>query len=129
MLARRFNEWGYETWDGASYGVRTTYPTSVTQHRIVQYDSCRGLEGWCVVCLSLDEFIDYKKSQYIPPEQGDLMMNAEHLADLFAARWLMIPLTRAIDYLVLQISNPEHPIANVLRKTANDFPGIVEWRN
>jgi hypothetical protein len=128
-LGRQFSEWGYETWDGASYGVRASYPISVSQHRIVQYDSCRGLEGWCVVCLSLDKFYDYKKSQFVPPEKGDLIMDPEHLADLFAARWLMIPLTRAIDYLVLQISDPRHPVADILRKTADDLPGIVEWRN
>src|SRR5262249_13204242 len=54
-------EWGISLWDGTVSDTRTEYPRDVSQHRLLQYDSCRGLEGWVVVCLWLDEFINHKK--------------------------------------------------------------------
>jgi hypothetical protein len=37
---------GYNVWDGTSVEVRDNFPTDRSALRIVQYDSCRGLEGW-----------------------------------------------------------------------------------
>ncbi len=36
----------YHVWDACDDRVRDTVPTEPAQWRIVQYDSCRGLEGW-----------------------------------------------------------------------------------
>ena len=127
-LATTLAEWGYDVWDGASYSIRSSYPTSTNQHRIVQYDSCRGLEGWTVVCLSLDNFFDYKKTTYEPGGDTDLFTDHDDQAISFANRWVMIPLTRAIDTLVIHIDDESHPVGTALRSAAKKYPDLIEWR-
>jgi hypothetical protein len=48
----------------------------------------------------------------------------------FIARWMMIPLTRALDTLVIEIRDPQSVIADVLRAAAgeSECKDIVEWR-
>jgi hypothetical protein len=128
-LARTFHDWGHDVWDGASYSVRSSYPTSKQQLRIVQYDSCRGLEGWAVVCLSMDGFFEYKTATFEPAVDADLFVDRDEQAVSFANRWMMIPLTRAIDTLVIHIEDKSHPIVGALQKVAGKFPDIVEWRS
>lgn len=59
--------WGHAVWDGVSTEVRDSYAHSVAQVRVVQYDSCRGLEGWAVVLLGLDELYRYKVASWKRP--------------------------------------------------------------
>jgi len=128
-VARRFQKWGYNTWDGTADQVRSSYPTNLDQIRVVQYESCRGLEGWMCVNLGFDELYDYKKQKYAPPAQTTFeFRDEEREAHLFAASWLMIPLTRAIDTLVIQIRSADHYIAQVLKAAAQECPDVVEWR-
>src|SRR5882672_542576 len=102
VLAAVFANWGQEVWDGTAEDIRTSYPTSVKQLRIIQYDSCRGLEGWITINLGLDAFYEHKKSLWHPPAVSEPGVFADDPAQahLFAARWVMIPMTRAIDTLV-----------------------------
>jgi hypothetical protein len=122
--------WGYTVWDGTAQATRQTYPVSLDEFRVVQYDSCRGLEGWTVVNLAFDALYDYKQHSYEPPEQHDLFFNEHAEAHRYAARWLMIPLTRAIDTLVIQVTAPDHPVTEALRAAAAACGDTVnlEWR-
>ena len=61
-VAEKYREWGKKVWDGVDLDVRSTFPTSLDEYRVVQYESCRGLEGWVVVNFGFDEFYDYKLS-------------------------------------------------------------------
>jgi hypothetical protein len=115
--AKVFEQWGVSVWDGASQDVRKSYPTETEQLRIVQYDSCRGLEGWIVVCLGLDQFYQYKKTTL--SETDDLQQSI--------ARWLLIPLTRAMDTLVIQIESQDSPVYAALKEADQSYPGIVQW--
>jgi len=115
-LSNTLGSWGYRCWNGADSSTRDSYPDSVDQFRIVKYESCRGLEGWTVVCLDFEVFV---RRQY---EQGllhphDLYETAEEHANRFATRWALIPMTRAIDTLVLQYS-PDSSLASVLSDLA-----------
>ena len=127
--ARRFEEWGQMVWDGTSKEARDSFPTSADQLRVVQYDSCRGLEGWIVVNLDLDGFYDYKRTVYLssPPPALDSPQDLEAEAHQFAAKWLMIPLTRAIDTLVIHLSGQASPLRTALERTAQKWHDIVEW--
>jgi hypothetical protein len=49
---------GGKVWDGTARDVREVYPTDREELRFVQYDSCRGLEGWSVVNYDLDQLWD-----------------------------------------------------------------------
>lgn len=125
ILAER----GSEVWDGVDLETRSGYPTSVNQLRIVQYDSCRGLEGWTVINLGLDEFYQHKLNLWQPSDSGsDELSDDANQAHRFAARWIMIPLTRAIDTLVIQIGPGKTPLRTALEKAVEYCPDSVIWK-
>lgn len=128
-VAKAYRSWGHEVWDAVDPKLRGEYPTSLEQFRIVQYESCRGLEGWVVVCFALDEFFNYKKSNAeISDEEKSHMFYEESQASLeYAKKWLMIPLTRAIDTLVLHVTNKESYVGTVLQELRAKYPDDVAW--
>lgn len=128
VIAESLKSWGYQAWDGTSSAARESFPVSLEEHRIVQYESCRGLEGWTVVCLALDELYDRKHAEPIRERQESLLISHDALRDAFAARWVMIPLTRAIDSLVIQVERRDHPISRTLRRVWEQYPELIEWR-
>lgn len=127
--ARVFEQWGDKVWDGAVEDVRESYPTSVDQIRIVQYDSCRGLEGWTVINLALDEFYRYKFETYEsePDDIPGIFADDPESAHRDAARWTLIPMTRAMDTLVVQIGRQGSPVRDALRAASRECPETVEW--
>jgi hypothetical protein len=126
-----FQSLGQEIWNGTDTGTRSgTYPLSSKQLRVVQYDSCRGLEGWTCVNFALDEFFDHKASlwkappNYTAPSTQDAAVRSR----LYAARWIMIPLTRAMDTLVIQIDRSDSFLVRILRQVAcGPCKDYVEW--
>jgi hypothetical protein len=114
---------GGRVWDASDPGTRGTAPADKELWRIVQYDSCRGLEGWIALALDLDDFYANKLRypNFHPDEQhGD--------AATVARRWLMIPLTRAVHTLVITIRDPQSPVAAILRAATGKLPkGVVTW--
>ena len=124
-----FSGWGYAVWDGVSEVLRRTYPTSVEQLRIVQYDSCRGLEGWAVINLGIDDFYDYKVAAWSRTSKMDpgLVVEDIMLARRFATRWLMIPCSRAIDTLVLNVRSRATYLGHALHEICSRCGDFVEW--
>ncbi len=126
-VAQRLKEWGEKVWDGTSKDIRDTYPDDLAQFRVVRYESCRGLEGWTAVCLDFDRFSQRQFQTRKEQPADSLYQDLDTTAKQFAARWGMIPMTRAIDTLVLQVS-PATPIADILRRLAAKHPDFVEQR-
>lgn len=127
-LAEVLEGWGNHVWDGASSDIRRIYPTDINQLRLVQYDSCRGLEGWSVFCFGLDELFDYKLRSFDPASvDPDLFISQEEAAARFAKSWLMIPMTRAIDTLVIHVNDRNHRITEALRAISTRMPGVIDW--
>jgi len=120
---------GRKVWDATSMDVREYFPTARDALRIVQYDSCRGLEGWTVINYAFDELWNYKYSQWLaaPQEPGNLFDTREERAGVFASRWAMIPLTRAMDTLVINISPQPGIIRDALEKVHKSRADFVEW--
>lgn len=120
---------GGKVWDGTQREARESYPTDRDQLRFVQYDSCRGLEGWTVINFDLDELWRYKEAQWFSEERAfdPLIHSAQEAASRHAARWIMIPLTRAIDTLVISLSPGESRLRSALLNVANRRPDVVEW--
>lgn len=117
-------KWGYDVWDGTSGLVRDGYPVSVDQFRIVQYESCRGLEGWTVVCCDLDIFYELK---FVSGTHFEEMSSEIEEREHFAFRWLMIPLSRAISTLVISLRRPDSRLRTVLSRARQLLPDVVEW--
>jgi hypothetical protein len=120
---------GGKAWDGTARDVREAYPTDREELRFVQYDSCRGLEGWSVVNYDLDELWEYKARQWETEghDYDPLIETREEAAALHASRWVMIPLTRAIDTLVIGLGTASGPLRGVLRRVADRHADFVEW--
>jgi len=127
-VAVQYQKWDLKTWDAVDPELRGEYPTSLDQYRIVQYESCRGLEGWVVVNFGLDEFFDYKRSnaEVSEEEKSDIFFDYEESAMEYAKKWIMIPLTRAIDTLVLHVSYEESYIGKLLLKLHEEHPESVK---
>lgn len=122
-------EWGYPVWDGVDRTVRRTPPADVHQTRIVNYQSARGLEGWLVVALGLDSYFDYllrQEDQELGP--GELLESREHQVRISALRKLLIPITRAVHTLILEVRDPRHEIVQLLQGARDLCGEIVEWR-
>lgn len=129
IVAQKYREWGLEVWDGVEAKERNDFPTSLDQFRVVQYESCRGLEGWVVVNFGFDEFFEYKKSnaEFGDEREQNIFFEEESASLDYAKRWLMIPLTRAIDTLVLHVSDRTSYVGGVLQELKKKFPDEIEW--
>ena len=96
----------------------------------MQYDSCRGLEGWTVFNFALDDLYDYKLATYRPatgPEPGTLA-DDPLTAHRHAVGWVMIQLTRAMATLVIQVSQRDSEVKGALREVTSQCADFVEWR-
>lgn len=127
-LIEKFEENGIKIWDGTNKDLRNEYPIDLIEHRVLQYDSCRGLEGWTVVCLELDEFINYKFETFENENivYDNILETEEERRDKFVNLWSLIPLTRAIDTLIITIKNKDSLLAKRLFEIyeKNDF---IQW--
>ena len=129
LPGQSIREYGGKVWDASAIDVREHFPTDRDALRIVQYDSCRGLEGWTVINYAFDEFREYKYQQWLssPQDLSGLFDTAEELASAFASRWVMIPLTRAMDTLVINISAQPSLIREALTKVQRQRADFVDW--
>lgn len=129
LKSRIESECNVGVFDGTNEQTRDCY-ASVDQVRVYQYDSCRGLEGWTVVCLNFDEFVTLKKQDYITfnldVENPNVMNTRQDRQMAFVKRWIMMAVTRPIDTLVITLKDPSSHIANMLRAVASEFDGGVE---
>ena len=119
---------GIVIFDGTS-NRREQYPTKAEECRMFQYESCRGLESWITVCLNFDEFIEYKKNQAkkMSFPQGLSLDSEKDRRDEYVKLWSLIPLTRAMDTLIITLNNPDSEIGRILKKIANNFSDYVKW--
>lgn len=123
--AEAYNNAEIPIYDGINNRNRTTYPTK-DQCRIYQYDSCRGLEGWCVVCADFDELIQYKMNTYVHREDT-LGFDHEKIKRRNVYLWALMPLTRPIDTLVITLKDKDSEIG-VLLKQLSDTYDFIEWK-
>jgi len=121
---------GLEVWDGVDEVTRKDYPRSLKSHRIVQYQSCRGLEGWLVVLDGLDQFWTSKLSEafaeYEQIEASQKMISKNDYAERRAWEWILIAITRPIDTLIISLYDLESSIAKVLLELAKENSDIIE---
>lgn len=124
-LADLYNKVGIPIFDGINNQLRTTYPTK-DQCRVYQYDSCRGLEGWCVVCAEFDELIQYKMN-IVEVDDTVLGFDRDLAKKKIVYLWSIMPLTRPIDTLVITLKDPNSEVGKLLKELANSFEDFIEW--
>lgn len=123
-----FEKNGVFLWDGTNSNNRESYSVRNDEVRVLQYDSARGLEGWTIVCMDFDEFIKEKDSEYVEGEIDSLLLESpEEHKKKYIYNWVMIPLTRAIDTLVITLSDCESEIGRTLKSIADENPDFITW--
>ncbi len=119
---------GIKIWDGTSTELRSEYVVELNQHRLLQYESCRGLEGWTVVCLNFDDFIKWKIESFKDEKNDELALESfDEKRDKFVYLWSLIPLTRAIDTIVITINDKNSKFCKALRKVYERKPDFIQW--
>lgn len=124
-LREQFESWGMRLWDGTIRDTRKEFPTDPQEFRVIQYESCRGLEAWTGICLGLDEIFDLKMRSWQRQEDQLSIEDDETLRSRDAFKWCMIPLTRAIDTTVITLSNHDSEFSRRLLSVAEASPDIA----
>lgn len=131
-VATALREWDHDVWDGTCEVGKKDFPRSTSQYRIINYRSCRGLEGWTVILDELDVFwsecFEAKVRQGLSQEERDSMICLEDQAALYAWRWVFIALTRPMDSLVITLRDRSSALSSAIMKIAGELPDIVEDR-
>lgn len=123
---KEFETNGIYIWDGTGNVSRDGYSIESDEVRVLQYDSARGLEGWTVFCLDFDAFLSEKEKEYVEGKADALLLESpEERKRRFLFNWAMIPLTRAIDTLVITIHDKKSNIALLLAEIAEEYPDFV----
>lgn len=117
---------GITLFDGINPKNRDKYPTKDLS-RVYLYQSCRGLEGWCVVCDEFDELINYQMAHVELNESQLQGLDEEETKWRNVLLWSLMPLTRPIDTLVITLKDPESRIGKIFKRLAESFPSFVEW--
>lgn len=119
---------GLNIWDGTNEQIRNT-PIQSNQSRVIQYDSCRGVEGWIVCYISIDKFYEYKWNSFKESMMDkDTIASFEEQRNIYVNTWMMIALTRAIDTMFITIEDPKSKIALILKNISNqcDFVEYIK---
>ena len=122
--------------DGTNPDNREYFSLDNDLCRLYQYDSCRGLEGWSVICYDFDLLIKNKYEIFMAKMQNGEMppymgASISETAKVMTYMWALMPLTRAIDTLVITLSDPNCEIGKILHKMGQDkrhYDGVIEWR-
>ncbi|MFQ3215321.1 MAG: hypothetical protein ACI9C9_002867, partial [Marivirga sp.] len=131
-LVQNFINSGRDVWDGTNPLVRKDFPHRPSQLRVVQYASCRGLEGWSVILEGLDQYWSEEYSNYIPHssnyDEVPSFVDPLKAAENFAWQKVLIPLTRPMDTIVITLTDLNSSCSLVLLDLAERLPEIIEVR-
>lgn len=143
LFDKYIREFEMESWRGFDPDDRRIYPYQNSQLRSVLYQSCRGMEGWTTVCMGLDKFYESQFEQFRVNERDlEIGLRLQHgllfesdmirqktaeLKKQHANQWIMIPLTRSIDHLIIHLSNPDSYLSLHLREISDKLSGSINW--
>ena len=125
----KFEKNGIHIWDGTNEQIRRSFSLQKDEVRMLQYDSARGLEAWTVVCLGFDTFLREKEQLFDPDENVNVLMleSEDDRKRKYMLNWALIPLTRAIDTIVICLDDKESFIGKILKKLAEEYADYIDW--
>jgi hypothetical protein len=126
QLRDEFESWGLKLWDGTRRDTRKEFPNDPLEHRVIQYESCRGLEAWTSVCLRMDEIFNLKLMSWERSEDQRSIEEDDVLRVRDAYKWCMIPLTRAIDTTVITLTDLNSDFSRTLLEVGRGMPDVVQ---
>ena len=127
IYTNKFEDNGIFLWDGTNEKNRDSYTIQPDEVRVLQYESARGLEGWCVCCMGLDQMVAEKRLEFEGKDNPLLLQSKEESIKAYIDNWLMIALTRAIDTLVITLNDLESVEAKILKKIADNYSDYITW--
>jgi len=123
-----YKDWGHDFIDGVEK-VNNRVKDEVNKFRCFQYESCRGLEGWIVVCHWFDVFLQTKYDSY----QRDINLQG-HITDeeakmKHATDWAYLATSRAMDHLIITIRDKQSKFGKLFidaAKKNKDFTNLSQ---
>ncbi len=115
-------------WDGTNDDNRTEYAIDPDAARVFQYESARGLEGWTVCCMNFDEYLEMKEEQFDPKKNENklLLESVEERKSKYLLNWALIPLTRAIDTLIITLKDEHSKYAQDMINLAGEYGDYIK---
>jgi len=101
------------------------------EYRLINYESCRGLESYGVVALEMDTFFDNKIKFYNEDEetikQGDIFTQShESKALRYAALWSLLVFSRPVELLVITIKDANSIFFKTLKEISQNTENIIQ---
>lgn len=129
QLLPRWREMGFPLFDGTCRDSREYYSIDVNEARIFNYNSCRGIEGWAVVCLDLDMLVEEKLRaiSFTALRTGETDYDRQVRVWKEVCLWVLMPLTRAIDTLVITLRDTNSKIGKLFYELSKNHD-FIEWR-
>ena len=127
-LKGEFEKNGFLLWDGTNEDHRLEYSINMEESRVLQYESARGLEGWTVCCMKYDEYLSEKAKQIsnIKEPEPLFLESIEERQNRSLLNWALIPLTRAIDTLIITLDNEESQYGKMIISLAKEYPDYIQ---
>ncbi|MDG1144821.1 MAG: hypothetical protein P8N92_09130 [Burkholderiales bacterium] len=117
---------GFQVWDATDPQSRKSPPRDEKSLRVVKYASCRGLEGWSVVLLGVDDqWESYYEHHLDRIQQQPGMGDPVRAAELCAWESLLIAFTRPIDNITMTISDPLSKCGKVFFDLKEKYPDSI----
>ena len=109
---------------------RDHFSVNSEDFRILQYESCRGLEGWNLILDSFDTFLEMKLKNYLKDKYDADLEIENYDAEVieFVWNWMSMVISRAMDTIVIHVENPRSQIGQVLNDQCNAMPDFVDIR-
>ncbi|CAN5660945.1 hypothetical protein BH10BAC3_BH10BAC3_16150 [soil metagenome] len=121
-----------EYWNGADPdNKRGSFP-SPNEVRVLNYNSCRGLEAWSVMCLNLDKFFFAKTKD---EDADDFLLNEntfmtrEQRAATYAITGVLMAATRAIDLIYIQLNHEGNEFVEKCKEFVKKNPTVCKVIN
>lgn len=114
-----FKDWGYEGINGIKK-VGRIENLDINKFRCFHYESCRGLEGWIVVCHWFDEFLQNKYDSYKRDITIEKNLTDEEAKMRFMSDWAFMATSRAMNHLVITVKDKESKFGKLLIECGNN---------
>lgn len=127
LYRQSFEEEGIDIWDGTNSSVRRESPLLGESVRVLHYESGRGLEAWSCICFEIDTFVARKMDEYTVTDPVDafLLESKEDKRKRYLINWLLLPLTRAIDTIIITLKDPGSDISKKILSLAENHPDYM----
>ena len=125
-ISKKLENWNLKYFDNnIEENKNKKFP--IDAYRILNYQSCRGLEAWTLILWNLDIIIQNIRESYINEYPNSL--NSEILEHI--NNWLLMIFTRAIDTLVITFNNYESEEYKIIERLtkSDDFGHMAEIKN